>query len=62
MDTDLPETEHDFSVDVIVTPEQVIYCEARRRPAGIVWSHLSIEKIRAIPALSVRAEAQEPGR
>ncbi|MYW95766.1 5-formyltetrahydrofolate cyclo-ligase [Amycolatopsis rubida] len=60
VDADLPETDHDFSVDIIVTPDQVIYCEARTRPAGIVWNHLSREKIRAIPALSAHAEAQYP--
>ncbi|ATY17045.1 5-formyltetrahydrofolate cyclo-ligase (plasmid) [Amycolatopsis sp. AA4] len=61
VDTDLPETDHDFSVDIIVTPEQTIFCDARRRPTGISWSHLSREKIRAIPALSARAEAQRLG-
>ncbi|OAP20398.1 MULTISPECIES: 5-formyltetrahydrofolate cyclo-ligase [Amycolatopsis] len=60
VDAELPETEHDFRVDVIVTPEQVICCEPRSRPAGIVWAHLNGEKIRAIPALAARAEAQRP--
>ncbi|MFJ8815272.1 5-formyltetrahydrofolate cyclo-ligase [Amycolatopsis thermoflava] len=52
IDEDIPETEHDFRVDLIVTPEAVIECRPRRRPAGIVWEHLSPEKIAAIPVLA----------
>ncbi len=52
IDEDIPETEHDFSVDFIVTPEAVIECQPPRRPAGIIWEHLSQEKIDAIPALA----------
>ncbi|WP_053735256.1 5-formyltetrahydrofolate cyclo-ligase [Nocardia sp. NRRL S-836] len=52
---DLPETDHDFSVDSIVTPTQVIECGPPRRPAGIVWSKLDPAKIAAIPALATRA-------
>lgn len=51
----LPETEHDFSVDVIVTPEEIITCESPRRPHGLIWEHLNPEKIAAIPILSARA-------
>lgn len=58
VDTALPETEHDFSVDLIVTPEEVITCGPSRRPAGLIWEHLSPEKIAAIPTLAARA----PGR
>jgi 5-formyltetrahydrofolate cyclo-ligase len=52
VDDDLPETEHDFSVDVIVTPEEVIECGPPRRPAGIVIGHLTTEKLASIPALA----------
>jgi 5-formyltetrahydrofolate cyclo-ligase len=54
LDEDLPETEHDFSVDVIVTPEEVLRPDrsARRRPPGIIWSHLDEDKAEAIPVLS----------
>lgn len=45
----LPEAEHDFSVDLIVTPEEIIRCEPSRRPRGLVWKHLSPEQIAAIP-------------
>lgn len=54
VDDALPETEHDFSVDVIVTPTQVISCDSPRRPAGLYWDHLSTEKIAAIPTLTAR--------
>src|SRR2546423_8016595 len=37
VDEPLPETGHDFSVDLIVTPEEVIECGSPRRPAGLVW-------------------------
>jgi 5-formyltetrahydrofolate cyclo-ligase len=52
VDDDLPETEHDFSVDVIVTPDEVIECRPPRRPSGIVTEHLRAEKVRDIPVLS----------
>jgi 5-formyltetrahydrofolate cyclo-ligase len=53
----LPETEHDFSVDLIVTPDEVIECGPPRRPSGIYWEQLTAEKIAAIPALAARAAA-----
>ncbi|GHH32104.1 5-formyltetrahydrofolate cyclo-ligase [Lentzea cavernae] len=54
VDGDLPETSHDFSVDLIVTPTQVIECGPPRRPVGILWSELDPAKIAAIPALASR--------
>jgi 5-formyltetrahydrofolate cyclo-ligase len=57
LDEDLPETEHDFRVDLVVTPDEAIRCNrgsARHRPAGIIWDHLDDEKIAAIPALAAR--------
>jgi 5-formyltetrahydrofolate cyclo-ligase len=47
----LPETEHDFRVDLIVTPDGVIRAGRPRRPPGILWDHLDDERIEAIPAL-----------
>jgi 5-formyltetrahydrofolate cyclo-ligase len=54
VEDDLPETEHDFSVDVIVTPDDVITCGRPRRPRGLRWAELSAEQIDAIPVLAAR--------
>jgi 5-formyltetrahydrofolate cyclo-ligase len=51
---DLPETAHDFRVDLIVTPSVVLRTRLRKRPDGILWSHLDEEKIAAIPSLASR--------
>ena len=51
LDEPLPETEHDFRVDLIVTPDEIIRPSERKRPRGIIWSHLDDEKIAAIPVL-----------
>ena len=56
-DEPLPETEHDFSVDLIVTPDEVIECEPQRRPSGLYWNKLTAAKIAAIPVLAARAAA-----
>jgi len=58
IDDVMPETEHDFSVDLIVTPSEVIECEPQRRPSGLYWNHLTAAKIAAIPVLAARAAAQ----
>ena len=50
----LPETEHDFSVDVIITPDTTIHCGPPRRPKGLYRDHLNAEQIAAIPALARR--------
>lgn len=54
LDEELPETEHDFRVDLVVTPGQVIRTDADRRPPGILWDHLTAEKIASIPVLAGR--------
>ncbi|WP_369028983.1 5-formyltetrahydrofolate cyclo-ligase [Streptomyces adonidis] len=54
IENEIPETEHDFSVDYIVTPDEVIPCANRRRPRGLVWEDLTPEKIAAIPVLAQR--------
>jgi 5-formyltetrahydrofolate cyclo-ligase len=62
---DLPETAHDFSVDLIVTPDEVIGCGPPRRPAGIIWDDMPPEKIAAIPVLGAlrdRPSGRSPSR
>jgi 5-formyltetrahydrofolate cyclo-ligase len=51
----LPETDHDFRLDLIVTGEEVIACRLTRRPPGILWEHLDAAKIATVPALIARA-------
>jgi 5-formyltetrahydrofolate cyclo-ligase len=50
---ELPMTDHDVPLDLVVTPERVIDCSGgpHRRPPGILWDHLTEEKIAAIPLL-----------
>jgi 5-formyltetrahydrofolate cyclo-ligase len=55
LDEDLPEQDHDFHVDLIVTPSRVIRCSQPRRPGGIDWALLDPAQIAAIPALARRA-------
>lgn len=53
VDDDLPFTEHDFDLDIIVTPEEVIRVSRRRpRPCGILWRHLDEGYLSEIPVLS----------
>lgn len=40
LDEPLPESRHDFRVDVIVTPDEVIRCSATQRPRGLLWDEL----------------------
>ena len=54
LDAELPEEEHDFHVDLIVTPERIIRCESARRPAGLDWKNVTPEKLAAIPVLRQR--------
>lgn len=54
LDEELPETEHDFRVDLVVTPEETIAPPPHERPPGILWEHLSAEKIAAVPVLRRR--------
>ena len=52
---DIPVTDHDVRLDLIVTPERVVDCRTGRsapRPAGrIEWDQLTPDKIAAIPLL-----------
>ncbi len=52
MDPDLiPLTDHDMSLDLIVTPERVILCESRHDPPSVQWDVLTEKKIASIPLL-----------
>jgi 5-formyltetrahydrofolate cyclo-ligase len=51
----LPETIHDFRVDLIVTPDEAIWCTEPHRPPGILWEHLDPDKIAEVPALAILA-------
>lgn len=51
VDHSLPQTRHDFSVDLVVTPGDVISCGTPRRPAALHWDDLAPERIAAIPVL-----------
>ncbi|MER7399687.1 5-formyltetrahydrofolate cyclo-ligase [Streptomyces sp. NPDC000151] len=55
LDEKLPATTHDFGVDLIVTPDEIITCRTPHRPAGLIWEDLAAEKIASIPALAARA-------
>jgi 5-formyltetrahydrofolate cyclo-ligase len=60
LDERLPETAHDFRVDLVVTPDEVLrpIGRARRRPRGILWEDLTPAKVAEIPALAVRSPAE----
>ena len=58
VDEAIPETSHDFRVNLIVTPDEVIRCANPRQPTGVVWSDLSEEQVAAIPVLALRRPPQ----
>jgi len=52
---EIPTTDHDVRLDLIVTPERIIECprpKQGRPPAGIRWAELTEDKIAAIPLLA----------
>jgi 5-formyltetrahydrofolate cyclo-ligase len=55
LDEALPETDHDFRLDLIVAGEEITTCRRIRRPPGILWEHLDAAKVAAVPALAARA-------
>jgi 5-formyltetrahydrofolate cyclo-ligase len=51
-DGHIPVTDHDFRLDLIVTPERVLRCRrGRRTPARIRWDELTDAKVASIPLL-----------
>ena len=55
LDEDLPWTQHDVPLDIVVTVDEVIRCDRSGgeipRPVGIYWEDLDERKIRSIPLL-----------
>jgi 5-formyltetrahydrofolate cyclo-ligase len=53
VDDDLPTTAHDFFLDLIVTPDEVIRPRRGRRaqPRGILHDHLTAEHHETVPVL-----------
>jgi 5-formyltetrahydrofolate cyclo-ligase len=60
LDEALPETPHDFRLDLIVAGDEVIGCRRTRRPPGILWEHLDAAKIPALSALARRRAQPKP--
>jgi len=54
VDDNLPHDAHDFTVDYIATPDEIIPCGPSYRPTGLVWKSLSELQINAIPVLQAR--------
>ena len=48
---EIPMGDHDFGLDLIVTPDRIIECPGRRSGGRIVWDELTDDKIAAIPLL-----------
>lgn len=55
VDEPLPETIHDFRADLIVTPDETIWCTEPHRPPGILFEHLQQDKIAEVPILGTLA-------
>jgi 5-formyltetrahydrofolate cyclo-ligase len=56
IDEEIPMTEHDIPLSVIVTPDEVIEIKSKfPRPKGIYWNILPPEKIADIPVLNKRS-------
>src|SRR5688572_24725431 len=51
----LPETIHDFRVDLIVTPDEAIWSAKPHRPPGVLSGHLAQDQIAKIPSLAALA-------
>jgi 5-formyltetrahydrofolate cyclo-ligase len=51
LEEDLPVTAHDFFLDLIATPEEIVRPRRRRQPKGVLPDDISDERRRTIPAL-----------
>jgi 5-formyltetrahydrofolate cyclo-ligase len=52
LDGELPATNHDFQLDLIVTPDEVIACNSSRRRTGVLWDELPSHYRSAVPVLA----------
>lgn len=52
---EIPMGDHDFGLDLIVTPDRVIECPKRRSGGRIEWDELTDEKVDSIPLLQTMA-------
>lgn len=53
LDEELPETDHDFRVHRIATPEEILRTgRYAKKPRGILWGELDEAKISSIPVLA----------
>lgn len=62
LDDPLPMTAHDVPLSFIVTEEEIVPCPPRKRPAGILWDHLTPEKIHEVPVLKELSLEREGGK
>lgn len=54
LEDELPVTDHDFSLDFAITPNEVVACRPdRARPSGIIGSNLRQDQLDSIPILRV---------
>ena len=56
---EIPMGDHDFGLDVIVTPDRVIECPKRTTGGRIHWDELTPEKVESIPLLRAMARGSE---
>jgi 5-formyltetrahydrofolate cyclo-ligase len=56
IDEEIPMTNHDVPLDILVTPEGVTRVPKRPKPKGILWEDLHQEKINEIPILMKLSE------
>lgn len=66
LEEDLPWTQHDVPLDIVITVDEVIRCDRGSvdlpRPQGIYWEDLDEREIRSIPLLvKLRAEGDPVG-
>ncbi|WP_427884681.1 5-formyltetrahydrofolate cyclo-ligase [Kribbella sp. GL6] len=58
VEDEIPTSDHDFQVDLIVTPDEVIECQPSRRSTGLIWKDLDAAKVADIPILASMAASR----